>query len=124
VAIKRSLLFAIGIWLTATAFPLLAAAQTPAVPGSGHGYLIDKHVAAGLKCETCHANAPPPHVPAMSVCTGCHGSYKDIATKTASDNPNPHDSHVGQIPCSSCHHIHKASELFCSQCHNFNLTTP
>jgi len=100
-----------------------ASAQT-AAPGTGHGFLIDKHLAAGLNCASCHANAAPPQAPADSVCTSCHGSYEQIAAKSSSDNPNPHASHLGDIPCSSCHHIHEASVLYCAQCHNFDLKTP
>jgi fumarate reductase flavoprotein subunit len=111
------------------AIVLDASAQTPApgaaaTPGAGHGFLIDKHLAAGLNCASCHANAAPPQAPADSVCTSCHGSYEQIAAKSASDNPNPHASHLGDIPCSSCHHIHQASVLYCAQCHNFDLKTP
>ncbi len=122
---NKSALLILGI-----AFALFAAiitkadAQAPAPPGSGHGFLIDKHIAAGLDCAACHVDAPPPQVPAMTVCTGCHGSYQDIAAKSASDEPNPHASHLGDIPCASCHHVHKASETYCDQCHSFGLTTP
>lgn len=116
---------------------LEAAAQTPAVPsspaaalpagaapGAGHGFLIDKHLAAGLNCASCHANAAPPAAPTESVCTSCHGSYEQIAAKSASDNPNPHASHLGNIPCASCHHVHQVSVLYCDQCHAWELTTP
>ena len=122
---NRSLLLVLGVALVMFAAVVMnAAAQAPAAPGSGHGFLIDKHLAAGVNCAGCHANAAPPLVPAMTVCTGCHGSYQQIAAKTAADDPNPHASHQGDIPCSSCHHVHKASESFCDQCHNFGMTTP
>ena len=103
---------------------VVAFAQAPRGPGAGHGYLIDKHVRAGLNCAACHADAPPPKAPAMTACLGCHGSYSDIAAKTAADQPNPHASHVGNVPCEACHHVHKASELMCSQCHAFQMNPP
>jgi len=122
---NKSLLPVVGFFFAIFAtIAVRAAAQAPAAPGSGHGFLIDKHVAAGVNCAGCHAKAPPPQVPAVTVCTGCHGSYQQIAAKTASDHPNPHASHQGDVPCASCHHVHKASESFCDQCHAFGMTTP
>ena len=105
-------------------FFLEAVAQAPTGPGSGHGFLIDKHIVAGLNCASCHHDAPPPNAPEMTACIGCHGSYQKIAAKTATDQPNPHASHLGEIPCSACHHFHQASEMFCDQCHAFGLTPP
>lgn len=74
-----------------------AFAQSPPAPGSGHGFLIDKHTAAGLNCASCHAESPPSKAPDNSACMKCHGSYADVAAKTAQDQPNPHASHLGQI---------------------------
>jgi fumarate reductase flavoprotein subunit len=105
-------------------FFLEAVAQAPTGPGSGHGFLIDKHIGAGLNCASCHRDAPPPNAPKMTACIGCHGSYQKIAAKTATDQPNPHASHLGEIPCSACHHFHQASEMFCDQCHALGLTPP
>jgi fumarate reductase flavoprotein subunit len=101
-----------------------AAAQGPTGPGSGHGFLIDKHAAAGVNCAGCHRDAPPPNAPEMTACLGCHGSYTQIAAKTAASNPNPHASHLGELPCAACHHVHKASENFCSDCHAFKMNPP
>ena len=101
-----------------------AGAQTPAGPGSGHGFLIDKHMAAGVDCVACHRDAPPPKEPEMTACLGCHGSYAQIAAKTVADQPNPHASHLGELPCAACHHIHQASETFCDQCHAFGMKPP
>lgn len=98
--------------------------QSPPAPGTGHGFLIDKHIAAGLNCSACHAESPPAKAPDTAACTKCHGSYSDIAAKTAQDQPNPHASHLGDIPCASCHHIHQASVTYCAQCHNFDMKTP
>jgi fumarate reductase flavoprotein subunit len=125
VAVNKSSLLAVSVFFAIfAAIVIKAAAQAPSAPGSGHGFLIDKHLAAGVNCVGCHANAPPPQLPAMTVCMDCHGSYQQIAPKTASDQPNPHASHLGDIPCASCHHVHKASETFCDQCHSFGMTTP
>ena len=96
-----------------------AAAQAP---GSGHGYLIDKHVTFG--CAACHSETPPAKAPDNAACTKCHGSYADIAAKSAAITPNPHASHLREIPCTSCHHVHQASTTYCAQCHAFDLNTP
>lgn len=104
-----------------------AIAQAPpalAAPGTGHGFLIDKHMSSGLNCAACHAESPSSKQPDLAVCTKCHGTNAQMATKTASDQPNPHASHLGDVPCTSCHHIHQASVLYCAQCHNFDLKTP
>ncbi|MGA8615906.1 MAG: cytochrome c3 family protein [Xanthobacteraceae bacterium] len=119
----RILVFAIVVGVIALSLAH-AFAQSPPAPGSGHGFLIDKHVAAGLNCSACHAESPPSKAPDSSACIKCHGSYADVAAKTAQDQPNPHASHLGQIPCTSCHHVHQASQTYCAQCHNFDMNTP
>lgn len=95
-----------------------------AAPGAGHGFLIDTHLKAGLNCASCHKEAPPAKAPDSSMCMSCHGAYDQIAAKTASDNPNPHQSHQGAVPCETCHHIHQASTSFCDQCHAFGMKVP
>lgn len=105
--------------------PSAAAATPGAAPGAGRGFLLDKHMGAGLKCMACHSENPPAKQPDMAVCTKCHGSYAEIAAKTASDSPNPHASHMGELACTDCHHIHMASQSYCLTCHtNFHMTTP
>jgi hypothetical protein len=120
----RKLLIPVTLLAALLACLWQADAQSPRGPGSDHGFLIDKHIGAGLDCASCHHDAPPPQEPAMAACIGCHGSYQQIAAKTAAQQPNPHASHVGEIPCSACHHVHKASEVFCDQCHNFGMNPP
>jgi hypothetical protein len=106
---------------------ILAEAQpaTPsAAPGGGHGFLIDPHVAAGVACDGCHTERLPTP-PTVATCLGCHGgSYPSLAAKTAQDQPNPHQSHQGEVPCAACHHVHAASVTFCNRCHSFDMTTP
>ena len=105
---------------------MLVLADTLTVaPGAGHGFLIDKHIAAGLACNSCHAATPSRPV-SMAACLSCHGgAYDKLAAMTASDDPNPHRSHQGEAPCAACHHVHMASENFCSQCHSeFDIKVP
>lgn len=119
----QAVALAIAVFVGA-AFLGHAFAQSPTAPGAGHGFLIDKHTAAGLNCAACHAETPPAKAPDNAACSKCHGSYSDLAAKTAQDQPNPHASHLGEIPCASCHHVHQASVTYCSQCHNFDMNTP
>ena len=103
---------------------LNALAQASAAPGSGHGFLIDKHAGKGIACGKCHTqntNTPP----TTKMCLACHGgTYEKLAAITANDKPNPHGSHRGEVNCAECHHIHKASVTLCNQCHAFDMATP
>jgi hypothetical protein len=103
---------------------LSAFAQSPTAPGAGHGFLIDKHVKAGVDCAKCHTqNTKTP--PTTETCLSCHGgTYAKLAAMTEKDTPNPHSSHRGDVPCEQCHHVHKASETMCNQCHTYDMTTP
>ncbi|MCF0253771.1 MAG: cytochrome c3 family protein [Duodenibacillus sp.] len=71
-----------------------------------------------LPCTQCH-KVMPPKAPAQETCLACHGSYAQIAQKTAKSTPNPHDSHMGRVECSECHSMHKASRFMCRDCHAF-----
>jgi len=109
----------------AAALLLNAFAQAPSAPGAGKGFLIDKHLAAKLTCAACHGENPPRAAPPMATCLGCHGgTYEKLAATTAADRPNPHSSHQGPVPCTNCHHVHKASETFCNSCHSYDMNTP
>lgn len=125
---QRSWLLVPALVISLTAAVLThAVAQAPpaaSAPGAGHGFLIDKHMAAGLNCASCHSESPPSKQPDQAACIKCHGTNAQLASKTAKDQPNPHASHLGEIACTSCHHVHQASVLYCSQCHNFDLKTP
>jgi len=55
-------------------------------------------------------------------CMRCHGSYAELAKKTASLNVNPHRSHLGEVDCVQCHKPTQAKpELMCNSCHKFKL---
>jgi nitrate/TMAO reductase-like tetraheme cytochrome c subunit len=38
-----------------------------------------------------------------TVCTQCHISLDHVAEKTADLTRNPHDRHLGDLPCNTCH---------------------
>jgi cytochrome c nitrite reductase small subunit len=52
-------------------------------------------------------------------CLRCHehGSYEELIQRTEELEPNPHDSHYGEVECSVCHKVHRESEDYCAQCH-------
>ncbi|WP_414643156.1 cytochrome c3 family protein [Bradyrhizobium sp.] len=121
---KRLLLLACLSLIAALLVPAVGVFSQTAAPGSGHGFLIDKHVAAHIGCGQCHtAGISSP--PTVVTCLSCHGgTYQKLAASTANDTPNPHESHQGEIPCAECHHVHKASVTLCNQCHTFDMSTP
>ena len=82
-------------------------------------FLADRHQAKGMTCASCHKESPPKAAVPMAVCLGCHGPYGKVAEKTIAVSPNPHASHMGELPCENCHHAHKTSENQCNACHDF-----
>lgn len=120
--------------------PVVAAAEPAASPPAAslvEGpltpavlFLADRHGTLGLTCTSCHTEgAPPPGTTiaganATSICLGCHGTYADVAGRTAALFPNPHASHLGDLACSSCHRAHQTPVDHCSQCHSFGFRVP
>jgi hypothetical protein len=60
----------------------------------------------------------------MAVCLGCHGDYSKVAAKTNKINPNPPDSHLGEIECEKCPHSHKPSLNARNACHLMEMKVP
>lgn len=87
-------------------------------------FLVDKHGEKGVECNGCHQENPPQTAVPTAVCLQCHGgTYEELAGRTKV-NPNPHLSHLGDLPCESCHHSHKESENKCGGCHDFDFKVP
>lgn len=88
-------------------------------------FQADKHKDRGLDCAACHKETPPSQAVPSAVCKNCHDPEK-LAMKSAEKlgRQNPHDNHLGDIPCESCHHGHKPSEDACAKCHNFGFKVP
>lgn len=107
-------------------------------------FLAHTHAKLGITCLTCHQRTfrdglrelastvtksyqlPLKDLAAQtSVCLACHGTYEVLAVRTGNLNGpdgfalgrNPHDSHWGPLPCSTCHRMHNPSVDFCSKCH-------
>lgn len=93
---------------------------------------LDKHKEKGVSCSSCHTKGKPFTLPDDSTCLGCHGSYEELAKKTAKLEDikaaisNPHKSHTGEARCTGCHKNHAASVLMCNQCHSpkFEMKVP
>jgi fumarate reductase flavoprotein subunit len=106
-----------GWWL----FVLLPSNPTLAAEGL---FLADRHKNRGTDCSGCHKENPPKQGVPMAVCLGCHGDYQKVAAKTDKLDPNPHDSHLGEIDCGKCHHAHKPSLIACNECHQLDMKVP
>ena len=94
------------------------------------------HTQAGVTCQECHPQTtgslvqeifstathsyPQPLDPIKfetAACLQCHGTYDQLAARTANLERNPHDSHQGQLDCRTCHRVHSDSVYYCGQCH-------
>jgi nitrate/TMAO reductase-like tetraheme cytochrome c subunit len=73
----------------------------------------------GLVCEDCHDVFPPVGPPDNQMCINCHGETpQEIFNMTANYEPNPHDSHEGEVSCAFCH-INFGPEIEpCALCHD------
>ena len=103
--------------------------------------LGESHVQNGVSCEDCHADDKT-IAPQSSACINCHGSIEEMAkitkktVKTSDiyaaghlylENINPHEHHLGDIDCFSCHTVHKELQQEnspCYECHTFKLKMP
>ena len=118
--IFHTLIFGLLLLVGQTA--TINAAET--TPAGAQVLLLQKHVDKGMNCTGCHQENPPAKPVVMEKCLSCHGPYDKLASKTDKGEQNPHGSHQGDLSCDSCHHVHKTSELYCSQCHQFELKVP
>ncbi|MFC1531789.1 cytochrome c3 family protein [Thermodesulfobacteriota bacterium] len=92
-------------------------------------HLDNIHAKNMVACSSCHGPRLPNNaaIVPMARCLSCHYSYEKIAKETVSEefpDINPHDSHNGEIECTSCHHLHQTSQLYCLECHDFDIKVP
>jgi hypothetical protein len=93
-------------------------------------YTDHLHAKAMIDCAGCHGKELP--LPDSTVengrCLACHGPQDQLAARSRpQDFPkrNPHDSHLGEIACTVCHHAHAESKVYCLDCHrNFVMKIP
>ena len=87
--------------------------------------LSHSHQLSTVTCADCHGTTKPAKPPPdQKRCLSCHADYKKIAILTDKTLPDPHDSHMGDLDCGLCHHLHSKSENFCSQCHDWKYLVP
>ncbi|MHA1559768.1 MAG: cytochrome c3 family protein, partial [Alphaproteobacteria bacterium] len=93
-------------------------------------FLADRHAELGFSCAACHSDglpAPGAQLPAdlsAAVCLDCHGTFAEVAGRTDATFPNPHESHLGDLDCNSCHRAHAQPMDYCEQCHSFGFRVP
>ena len=76
------------------------------------------HAKAGVHCFDCHQEEKPTKkAVASDSCMTCHGDYPAMKAVTKDVKPNPHDSHLGEIPCTECHRQHQPPVVKCLECH-------
>ena len=80
-------------------------------------FTADRHIKRGLTCTQCHGEGAKKPV-VKTQCLACHSSYAEVAERTEGLDPNPHDSHQGEVECNQCHKGHKPDELSCTACHS------
>ncbi len=62
-------------------------------------YLDHRHAQEKIRCGHCHKTLSAEEEFPMEKCVECHGGYQHVATLTKDVEPNPHDSHLGNIEC-------------------------
>jgi len=84
------------------------------------------HLLNGVGCGDCHEDPGLPKALDTEKCLSCHGRFEDVAEETKNCNPSPHNSpHYGmELDCDLCHHQHRKSENYCTQCHEWKTTVP
>ena len=88
--------------------------------------LADRHVKAGVKCDSCHGKGMAVKAPGLEQCAACHDP-KQMAEKTKGMKlANPHNSPHWEtnLDCTLCHSGHAAPQNYCAQCHAFKFRVP
>ncbi|KUK32129.1 MAG: Fumarate reductase, NapC/NirT cytochrome c subunit [Thermoanaerobacterales bacterium 50_218] len=106
----------------------------------GGDLLAAKHAEAGVDCLDCHHKSTVAKIGeginyltgnyenplkerdfSMEECLSCHkDDFAEAVAATDFGESNPHDSHLGEIECHLCHKMHRQSEVYCAQCHDFS----
>jgi Cytochrome c3 len=93
-------------------------------------FLASPHTNNNVSCSDCHEE----NIFELDAeiendtCFSCHESYEALAELTKNivvAEQNPHKSHLGEMDCTVCHHVHSRSSAYCLQCHsNFTMPIP
>ena len=105
----------------ASAEPFNADLSRQYMSGDKAANLAGVHTKKGLDCAACHTTnvISDSETEINKQCAICHGSLEQMGTKTSSQTPNPHKSHIGQMQCTACHSGHVPSVAYCTNCHDF-----
>lgn len=89
--------------------------------GAKAQFMAGSHMKKGLDCATCHPSLKinDSETEINGQCVQCHGDMAAMGKISAAIEPNPHDSHLGNISCTACHAGHEESTTYCSNCHDF-----
>lgn len=86
---------------------------------SSSSFLDNRHLAQGISCSACHANGVIGQIH-NTTCLSCHGPMETLVAKTTPQqfqDRNPHQSHLGEIDCTTCHVQHGPQKIYCLECH-------
>ncbi len=88
--------------------------------------LSHTHMLSDVGCGECHDGDSPEQAVKTEKCRDCHGEPAALEALTKDLEYNPHVSpHYGNdMDCDMCHHLHKASENVCLECHELTVVTP
>lgn len=87
------------------------------------------HAKAMVDCSGCHGKETPlvDATVENARCLACHGPQEKLAARSElKEFPkrNPHNSHMGEMSCTVCHHAHFDSKAYCLDCHDFKMKIP
>lgn len=84
---------------------------------NGNGYALHEVSLADLQVNA-HLDNTSGKGDEFCLRSGCHDFTREVLT-TATDSMafNPHRAQHGEIACGDCHKSHRASVLYCTQCH-------
>ena len=84
-------------------------------------FLDALHAKSDVTCGGCHGRTLPSRGDTVenNRCLACHPGAELAAKTRPADFPNrnPHESHLGEIACTVCHHAHVTSKVYCLECH-------
>jgi fumarate reductase flavoprotein subunit len=120
------LILSLFSWSCASTAKDKSVAEKPAqvaTPAAAMGSMLaDMHTAKQVGCEACHGTVgnvvDDNEQPVNANCVKCHITHSNVGKKTTG-HINPHKSHLGEINCTTCHHGHTPSQLYCLNCHSF-----
>ena len=110
----------------ATPKPVIYTASTPMprtveevmrITNNSPSFMASKHQAEGVQCRDCHNPFPPMEAPSKATCLACHAEIYAMLIASTTKVSNPHNSHLGEIPCWDCHRGHEPFRPSCLQCH-------